>query len=86
MVCPKSDTPGKIIEVAARVFAERGYDASSLTDIATEVGIRTPSLYSHYANKRALYEAVIDQSLAPCLTCWHLLACYRRAKRGRWNC
>lgn len=65
MARPKTDTAQRILDVAETSFAERGYDASSMGDIAKAVGIRTPSLYSHYVSKQALYEAVIDSRLTP---------------------
>lgn len=65
MVRPKTDTAKRIIDTAEICFAERGFDASSMAEIAQAVGIRTPSLYSHFDNKQALYEAVIDSRLAP---------------------
>lgn len=65
MVRPKTDTAQRILDLAESFFAERGFDASSMGDIARAVGIRTPSLYSHYANKQALYEAVLGSRLTP---------------------
>jgi TetR/AcrR family transcriptional regulator len=62
---PKSDTAQRIVDIAENCFAERGYDASSMGEIAKAVGIRTPSLYSHFDSKQALYEAVIDSRLEP---------------------
>ena len=65
MVRPKTQTADVIIGAAERHFAERGYEAASMGDIAREVGIRTPSLYSHFKNKRALYDAVFERRLQP---------------------
>lgn len=53
------------MDVAENEFAIRGYRAASLSDIADGVGIRTPSLYKHFASKQALYEAVLDRLLLP---------------------
>lgn len=55
----------RILDVAEQEFAIRGYRAASLSDIADGVGIRTPSLYKHFASKQALYEAVLDRLLLP---------------------
>jgi AcrR family transcriptional regulator len=62
---PKKDTAKRILDMAEQLFAERGYDASSMSEIASLVGIQTPSLYNHYASKQTLYEAVIESRLQP---------------------
>ena len=56
--------PGKaqqerLIKVAARMFHERGYDATSLQDIAEELGLLKGSLYHYIASKDDLLWAVI---------------------------
>src|ERR1051325_8249699 len=58
-------TAARILEVAEAEFAARGYDAASLGDIADQVGIRTASLYKHFASKRELYLAVVHRLLDP---------------------
>lgn len=52
-------TAERILDAAESLFAEKGYRASSLGDVADRVGIRTPSLYNHFKNKEALYQAVV---------------------------
>ncbi|MEE4190505.1 MAG: TetR/AcrR family transcriptional regulator [Halieaceae bacterium] len=56
-------TPERILDAAEDLFAERGYTATSLGDVADRVGIRSPSLYNHFRNKEALYAAVLDRLL-----------------------
>ncbi len=58
-------TVDKIIDAAEVLFAEKSYEATTLREIAREVGIKEPSIYAHFANKEALYDAVIDRALAP---------------------
>ncbi len=46
-----------LLEHAARLFAEKGYDAASMRDIAEEVAVRPSSLYHHFPSKeRILFE------------------------------
>lgn len=54
----------EIINVATRLFAERGYEGASMNDVAEVVGMRKASLFYHFATKDALYEAVIDKLIA----------------------
>ncbi|MEA5020549.1 MAG: helix-turn-helix domain-containing protein [Gordonibacter sp.] len=57
----RRDTKAIISEVALRLFAERGYDGTGMRDIAEAVGIQPASLYKHYANKQAIFDAVVDR-------------------------
>ena len=50
----------QIIEAAAIVFKEKGYDRATLQDIATRVGITKATLYHHYKNKHELLFTIID--------------------------
>ncbi len=60
----RTSTAERVLDVAEQTFAARGYAAASLVDIAEQVGIRAPSLYSHYRSKEALYLAVMERLLA----------------------
>ncbi len=57
-----------VIEHAARVFLECGYEALSYERLAVEVGLSKPSLYNTFGDKSALFERVLshyaDQALA----------------------
>jgi AcrR family transcriptional regulator len=53
-------TAKQIKEVALAHFAKNGYNGSSLADIAEEVGIKKPSIYSHFKGKDDLFLNVIE--------------------------
>jgi len=55
----------RIMDVAEDLFATRGYDGTSLRQIADGAAIKEPGLYNHFAGKQALYEAVLHRALNP---------------------
>jgi len=53
-----------ILDAAERRFAERGFAGVSMREIAAEAGLRNQaSLYHHFRDKRALYEAVLGRGI-----------------------
>ncbi|MEL6060486.1 MULTISPECIES: TetR/AcrR family transcriptional regulator [unclassified Methylobacterium] len=51
----------RIVEVAMRLFIERGFDATSIDAVAEAAGVSKPTLYARYRDKRALFEAVLNE-------------------------
>lgn len=58
-------TAVRILDAAEEIFAVKGYEATSLGDVADKVGIRGPGIYKHFKNKQALFEAVVARLLDP---------------------
>lgn len=52
-----------IIETAARLFAEHGYDACDMARLAAELGIAKGTLYLYFRAKRELFYACVDWSM-----------------------
>ena len=57
-------TKEKILDAALTLFAENGYDGTSVEQIAGIVGIKAPSLYKHYKGKEDILNALIDSAEA----------------------
>ena len=55
----------KIIQVAARIFAEKGYHGTTLDEIAHELVITKPALYYHIKSKEDLLREIINSILEP---------------------
>jgi len=61
---PKAErTRAAILAAAERLFAERGFDATRLEDVAAAVGIRRASIVYHFRDKAELYDAVLADVL-----------------------
>jgi TetR/AcrR family transcriptional regulator len=54
-------TRAEIVSAAERHFAERGYEAARLEDIAADVGIRRAAIFYHFGDKQELYVAVLEE-------------------------
>src|ERR1700744_1965389 len=53
-------TPGQLISIATGLFAERGYEDTSIEAVLREAGVSRGSLYHHFPGKEALFEAVAE--------------------------
>ena len=53
-------TKQKILKEALTLFAEKGYRAVYVGDIAEAVGIKAPSLYKHYKSKRDIFDSCVE--------------------------
>ena len=54
------NTKERILLMAVRMFAERGYSAVSMRDIAAAVNIKPPSIYNHFHSKEDLFDTIIE--------------------------
>jgi AcrR family transcriptional regulator len=61
----KSARPGEILAAALALFAERGFAATRLDDVAARAGVTKGTLYLYFRNKEELFEAVVRQELVP---------------------
>lgn len=56
-------TRNKLKEAAMRLFGEKGYDGTALSEIAKEVGVKTPAIYAFYENKEDLFMTVFREAM-----------------------
>lgn len=61
---PEEGVARLIARVAARLFAARGYDATSVREIAEAAGVTKPTLYYHFGSKEGLAQALLDRPVA----------------------
>ena len=59
----KGNTKQEIIEAALDLFSAQGFEATSVSQLAGAVGIRKASLYSHFENKQAILDALVQEVL-----------------------
>jgi TetR/AcrR family transcriptional regulator, cholesterol catabolism regulator len=65
---PQNDRRSQIIEAAASLFHARGYERTTLQDIANEVGITKATLYHYFSNKHSILFYIVDQSISDAIS------------------
>jgi AcrR family transcriptional regulator len=61
----KDARPAEIVTAALEVFAERGFSAARLDDVAARAGISKGTLYLYFPSKEELFKAVVREALLP---------------------
>lgn len=61
----------QLIEVATRLFAKTGYDATTTADIAKAAGVTEPILYRHFSSKQELFIAIVRDVSAVTMKGWN---------------
>ena len=57
---PRRERRAQLLGIATEVFRARGYQGTSMDDIAAAAGVTKPVLYQHFTSKETLYKEVID--------------------------
>src|SRR5690625_6057483 len=57
---PRAQRRTQLLELATSVFTQKGFQATSMDDIAAAAGVTKPVLYQHFDSKETLYVEVID--------------------------
>lgn len=70
----KSARPEEIIHAALEVFADRGFAATKLEDVARKAGVTKGTIYLYFENKEALFKALIRETIVPVIAQGEALA------------
>ena len=53
----------QLISIARQIFAERGFDATSVEEVAARAKVSKPVVYEHFGGKEGLYAVVVDREV-----------------------
>ena len=56
-------TKRKIFETSMKLFAEKGYDATSIEEITATVGVAKGTLYYHFSSKEEIFNFLIEEGV-----------------------
>lgn len=54
---------GKLLQAAARLFRRKGYERTTVRDLATAVGIQSGSIFHHFKSKEEILRAVMEETV-----------------------
>ncbi len=54
----------QLLDIGRSLFAERGFDATSVEEIAQRAGVSKPVVYEHFGGKEGLYAVVVDREMS----------------------
>ena len=54
---------GKLLVAAAKLFRQKGYEKTTVRDLAAALGIQSGSLFYHYKKKEAILKAVMQDTI-----------------------
>ncbi|MBV9379462.1 MAG: TetR/AcrR family transcriptional regulator [Streptosporangiaceae bacterium] len=58
----------QLLDIGRRLFAERGFEGTSIEEIAAKAGVSKPVVYEHFGGKEGLYAVVVDREVDRLLT------------------
>jgi len=53
----------QLLQVGRSLFAERGFEATSVEEIAAKAGVSKPVVYEHFGGKEGLYAVIVDREM-----------------------
>jgi len=80
----------QLLDVGRRLFAERGFEGTSIEEIAAQAGVSKPVVYEHFGGKEGLYAVVVDREVERLLGMATRIRAAstpgRSSRRRRWSC
>ena len=64
---PAAQRREQLIAVGRELFAERGFDATSIEEISARAKVSKPVVYEHFGGKEGLYAVVVDREMSALL-------------------
>jgi len=61
----KEDRPDEILEAALALFAEKGYAATRLDEVARRAGVSKGTVYLYFSSKEDLFKSLVETMVAP---------------------
>src|SRR5918999_5498455 len=58
-----SERREQLLEIGREVFADKGYEAASIEEIAQRANVSKPVVYEHFGGKEGLYAVVVDREV-----------------------
>lgn len=62
-----SERRHQLIDIARGLFAQRGYEGTSVEEVAQRAGVSKPVVYEHFGGKEGLYAVVVDREMSALL-------------------
>ena len=56
----------QLLDVGRSLFAEKGFEGTSVEEIAAKAGVSKPVVYEHFGGKEGLYAVVVDREMSAC--------------------
>lgn len=53
----------QLLDIGRRLFAERGFEGTSIEEVAAQAGVSKPVVYEHFGGKEGLYAVVVDREV-----------------------
>jgi AcrR family transcriptional regulator len=58
----------QLLDIGRRLFAERGFEGTSIEEVAAQAGVSKPVVYEHFGGKEGLYAVVVDREVSRLLS------------------